>query len=66
MRSVPHTTRAMASAKASIQRPEELRALQEKFGEKCRIIDDIGEFKHVVTVKRNNNDLAYKFQIGGK
>ena len=58
---------SMASPKASkTSRPEELEALKAEFGEKCRIIDDVGDFKHVVTVKRNSNDLAYKFQIEGK
>ena len=56
----------MATARAAAQRPEELLALKEKFEDKCRIIDDIGEFKHVVTIRRNTSDLAYKFQIGGK
>ena len=44
----------------------QVKALQEAYGSLCRVIQDVGDFVYIVTVKFDDMDLALTFQIEGK
>jgi len=43
----------------------EISQLKEKFGTDCRVIDNIGEFSHVISISFKQWDVKVKFQITG-
>jgi 3-deoxy-D-arabino-heptulosonate 7-phosphate (DAHP) synthase class II len=43
----------------------ELDNIKAEFDGSCRIIKDLGEFAHVVTLQRSGQDIVYKFQMTG-
>lgn len=43
----------------------EVSAIKAEFDGTCRIIKDLGEFTHVLTLQPSGNDIIYKFQMTG-
>ena len=43
----------------------EIESLKERFGLDCRVIDNIGDFVHVVSISFKQWDIKIKFQISG-
>lgn len=43
----------------------EVRRLKKRFGEDCRIIENIGDFACVVQVVLKQSDITIKFQVSG-
>jgi hypothetical protein len=54
---------ATESTKADIG--AEISGLKEKYGSNCRVIENIGEFSHVITVTLKEWDIKIKFLISG-
>lgn len=44
----------------------EVSAIKAEFDGTCRIIKDLGEFTHVLTLQPSGKDIIYKFQMTGK
>lgn len=43
----------------------EVSAIKAEFDGTCRIIKDLGEFTHVLTLQPSGKDIIYKFQMTG-
>ena len=43
----------------------EINQLKEVYGNRCRIIQNIGDFANVVTITREGSSLTLKFQLEG-
>lgn len=45
---------------------KEAAKVKENYTGQCRIITDLGEFSHVVTLQEKDQDIIYKFQLKSK
>jgi hypothetical protein len=61
---IEQTTETTAESKAA-DISSEISELKEKYGSNCRVIQNIGEFTHVVTIVVKEWDIKLKFQISG-
>lgn len=43
----------------------EVSAIKAEFDGTCRVIKDLGEFTHVLTLQPSGKDIIYKFQMTG-
>ena len=41
----------------------EVQQVKVQYAQLCRVISDTGQFEHIVSIKRNQNGLTYKFQL---
>jgi len=56
----------MASTDNIEAQAKEVDKVKESYTGQCRIITDLGDFSHVVTLQAKDHDIIYKFQLKSK
>lgn len=56
----------MASTDNIDMQSQEVSKVKKNFNGQCRIITDIADFSHVVTLQPKDQDIIYKFQLKSK
>lgn len=56
----------MATTTISTTQAEEAATVKQNFDGQCRVMTDVGEYSHVLTLQPTDKDIIYKFQLRGE